>query len=78
MEINAGIGSYSKAAAPKININNKNLNIGDEGFATYRLKVSEDPGNYKIPVKISYFNQATGLEERRIVNVEYTVAKECN
>lgn len=78
LEIKAGIGSFSKAALPRININGKNVELGDEGYALFKVKVSQIPGKNKIPVSIKYFNIATDKEDVRIINVEYTVAKECN
>lgn len=78
LEIKAGIGLFSYAARPKININGTNIELGEEGYSLFKTKVQKNPGKYKIPVSISFFNQTTGKEESMRVNVEYAVAKECN
>lgn len=73
LEIKAGIGAFSKAAQPKITINGTGVSLGEEGFALYKT-TANGVGSHSIPVKISYFNQVTGKEEVKDVNVEYTVA----
>ena len=73
LEITAGIGAYSKASAPDISINGTTVILGEEGFASYKTTVSGGVGLRKVPVKISYFNQLTGKQEVKEVNVEYTV-----
>jgi hypothetical protein len=78
LEIKAGIGLFSYQAHPNININGKNIEIGDGGYALSKTKVTAIPGKYKIPVIISFLNQVTGREETMKVNVKYTVVKECN
>ncbi|MEO7923001.1 MAG: hypothetical protein ABIR30_04935 [Chitinophagaceae bacterium] len=78
LEIVAGIGSFSRAAQPNIKINGLSLEIGEENYAHYKMKVLNIPGKYKIPVSISYFNNVTGKDETRSIDVEYTVAKSCD
>lgn len=78
IEINAGIGSYSKSSQPEIIINGISVPLGIEGYSGYTKKVQKIPGNYSIPVEIRFFNQLTGKKEERIVNIEYTVARPCN
>jgi gliding motility-associated protein GldM len=72
LEIKAGVGAFSKAAKPKIFIGGTGVEIGEEGFALYKTTAG-GVGNRTIPVKIVYFNQTTGKEEVKEVNVEYTV-----
>lgn len=72
LEIKAGVGAFSKAAKPKIFIGGTGVEIGEEGFALYKTTAG-GVGNRSIPVKIVYFNQTTGKEEVKEVNVEYTV-----
>ena len=74
IEINAGIGSFSKSSQPEILINGISIPLGIEGYSGYKKKVQKIPGNYSIPVEIRFYNQATGKEEKRIVNINYTVA----
>lgn len=72
IEIKAGVGAFSKAAKPTISIGGTVYPIGDEGYALYKGQAG-GVGSRSIPVKISYFNQTTGKEEVKEVNVEYTV-----
>lgn len=78
LEIRAGIGAFSRSQQPVIFINGKNVSVGEEGFALYKMRVISKPGTYRLPVSISYFNQVTGQEENRVVNVEYTISKPCD
>lgn len=78
LEITAGIGAFSKAAQPQIIINSEAAVLEPDGYALYKKRVPSKPGIYKIPVSISYFNQMTGYEEVRKVDIEYTVTKPCN
>ncbi len=78
LEITAGMGAYSRRVAPQIIINGKKMELRDEGFALYKLKVQKVPGTYSIPVKISYLNEFIGKEEWREKDIEYTVTKPCD
>lgn len=78
LEIKAGVGALSKSAQPVITINNKNIELGPEGYSLYKMKTPKAPGNYRVPVRIKYFNKTTGKEYDINVNVEYTVVKECD
>ncbi len=72
LEIRAGVGAFSKAAKPTISIGGTPVELGEEGFAMYKTTAS-GIGNRTVPVRITYFNQITGKEETKEVNVEYTV-----
>lgn len=72
IEIKAGVGAFSKAAQPKISIGGSSVAIGEEGYALYKGQAG-GVGSHTIPVRISFFNQTTGKEDIREVNVEYTV-----
>ena len=72
LEIKAGIGAFSKAAQPTINIGGANVAIGDEGYALQKVDAG-GVGSHTVPVRISFFNQTTGKDEVKEVNVEYTV-----
>ena len=78
LEIKAGIGAFSKAAVPKIIIGGKKVELGEEGFALYKVKVSTSPGQYSIPLRISYFNQMIGKEESFETTIAYSVVKPCD
>lgn len=72
IEIKAGVGAFSRKAAPTITIGGSSLPIGDEGYALYKGQAG-GVGSHTIPVRISFTNQATGQQEVKEVNVEYTV-----
>jgi hypothetical protein len=71
--ITAGVGSFSKAALPRIFINNKMIDINERGVAEKDLKVSNKPGKYSVPVKIIYSDQ-DGLQQIIEERLEYTVS----
>ena len=72
LEITAGVGAYSKTAQPAVSINGSSVALGPEGFASYKTQAG-GVGNHTIPVRIAYFNQVTGQQETKEVNIEYTV-----
>ncbi|HWJ26168.1 MAG TPA: hypothetical protein VNS32_06475, partial [Flavisolibacter sp.] len=72
IEIKAGVGAFSRAAQPTISIGGSSLPIGEEGYALYKGQAG-GVGNHTVPVRISFFNQSTGKDEVKEVNVEYTV-----
>lgn len=72
--ITAGIGAYSKSAAPQISVNGSSVQLGPEGFASYKTTVNGGVGSHKVPVRISYFNQLAGKQEEKTVDVEYFIA----
>ena len=77
LEIQAGIGAFSRAATPEIRINGKKVKIDEEGVANYSLRTCSRPGNYSLPVSITYFNQITGNDEVFYKQIEYTVDAPC-
>jgi hypothetical protein len=77
LEIIAGVGSFSKSAQPEILINGKYIPMSDAGYSSYKTKVSNKPGDYKLPVTIKYYNQETGDFDTKSISLEYTVAKPC-
>jgi hypothetical protein len=77
LEITAGIGSYSKAVELTVIINGNTIDLAPEGFALYEMKVPKKPGKYQVPVKISYTDKVTDLQETKEVNIKYTVVKPC-
>jgi hypothetical protein len=77
LEITAGIGTFSTAVMPQININGKDVVISEEGFALYKFKAQRKPGKYYVPVKIS-FTDANGEINVQEKVIEYTVVKPCD
>lgn len=78
LEIFAGMGAFSFSAKPKISFGETIIPLNESGYASFKTKVSDKTGNYKIPVSISYFNQTTGKDETKLVNIEYKVVKLCD
>lgn len=77
IEIKAGMGALSRAAKPTFTFEGTTVELNDEGYASFSKKVSDEPGNYKTPVRVSFFNQTTGREETKEVIIEYKVVKPC-
>lgn len=72
IEINAGIGSFSRAANPVITINNEVIKINESAVAVHKIKASQKPGLYYVPVKIEFYNP-DGTKAKHECTVEYTV-----
>ena len=77
IEIKAGIGALSYASKPTITFEGNHVALNDEGYASFSKKVADKPGNYKTPVRVSFFNQTTRREETKEVIIEYKVVKPC-
>jgi len=73
IEINAGVGAFSKAAAPVITINGQNAPLGAEGQATMKV-AGGGLGKHSVPVVIRFRDQ-DGKEQTVTKNVEYTVGQ---
>jgi hypothetical protein len=78
IKIMAGIVAFSKSVKPQIKFNGRKIGVGEEGYALYKFKSPSKIGKHNVLVEISYFNNVTGKDESRKLNVEYTVAKECD
>lgn len=72
IEINAGIGSFTTAWAPRITINNKIIDLNADAVATYKFKTSLKAGKYFMPVKIEY-TRPDGTKGYFTKNITYTV-----
>ena len=70
IEVTAGIGAYSSAAAPQISINGSGVSVVD-GQGKYKFPAS-GAGPHTVPVTIRYKDQ-DGNEKTETKNVEYTV-----
>ncbi|MBL7743316.1 MAG: gliding motility protein GldM [Chitinophagaceae bacterium] len=73
LEITAGVGAFSKAAAPTITINGQTYPIGAEGTATAKMS-GGGLGNHSVPVRITYTDQ-DGKPQIIEKNVEYKVGQ---
>ena len=70
IEITAGIGAYSSAAAPRISIGGSSVPVVD-GQGKYKFQAS-GAGARSVPVTITYKNQ-DGIEKTETKNVEYVI-----
>lgn len=72
LQITAGVGAYSSAAAPKISINGSNVNVTN-GQGTYTTTVS-GAGEQSVNVNVSFLDENKNLVTRS-VPVKYTVGR---
>lgn len=77
LEITAGVGAFSTASNPEIKINGIPVDINESGYCVYKKKINKSPGNYSLPIQISYTDQ-DGKKQIITKTLEYTVAKECD
>jgi hypothetical protein len=77
LEINAGVGAFSKAALPEVSIRNKIIPLNEEGYARYIHKVPDTPGEYEILVRVSFINLITGKNEIQERKIKFKVVKPC-
>ncbi len=73
IEITAGVGGFSKAISPKINIGGQNLTVGDDGAVHYKFK-ADRLGSNSIPVLIEYTDQ-NGNVQKITKTVDYVVGQ---
>ncbi|MGK2864762.1 MAG: gliding motility protein GldM [Chitinophagaceae bacterium] len=71
LEITAGVGAFSKSAAPVITIGGQTYQIGSEGTASAKMPAGAI-GNRSVPVRITYTDQE-GKQQTIEKNVEYKV-----
>jgi hypothetical protein len=69
----AGMGYLSTAMHPIFTIDGKQIPVGPEAFAEYRVKAGKQPGKYSIPLTIS-FNRVDGENITVHKKIEYEVA----
>jgi len=72
--ITTGVAQFSKMSNPSFLINGKAIPANDRGVGEYKMKVSNKPGKYKVPVKIS-FTKENGKPEVLEKDIEYTVVE---
>src|SRR5215203_6369979 len=72
LEIIAGVGSFSTRQKPEIFIYGKEVRIHEDGAARYKIKAPFKPGEYYVPIKISYIDQ-NGRQQTIQKEIEYTV-----
>jgi len=72
LDITAGIGAYNKESRPVISVDGASVPIQADGTGQYKTTVG-GPGSYTKKLHISFFNQATGKNETRDVDIKYTV-----
>lgn len=72
IEITAGIGAFTIEGKPEVKISGISVPLNEEGVAIYKEKGPTNPGNYTIPVAISFTDQ-DGKKQEIIKPVNYTV-----
>ncbi len=72
LEVNAGIGDYKTATGAHVLFNKKVIPIKGDGYAIYRQTITDQPGKYKLPLKIEY-KQPDGTTAYYESEIEYTV-----
>jgi gliding motility-associated protein GldM len=73
IEVSAGVGAFSKAAAPQITINGQSAPLGIEGQATLKIP-GGGLGKHSVPVVIRFKDQ-DGNWTTVTKNVDYTVGQ---
>jgi hypothetical protein len=74
LEINAGVGGFSKTCKPRIKINRTDIDVAYDGVATYKMRVSGKRGKFNIPVIVA-FTDEEGKQQEIASKIEYTVIK---
>jgi gliding motility-associated protein GldM len=69
LEVKAGIGAFSAAAAPKITINGQPQNVGADGTADFKTKVNSS-GTVNVKIEYTKPDGTPGIKE---IPVKYTV-----
>jgi gliding motility-associated protein GldM len=73
LEINAGLGAFSKSKVPTITIGGANVPVNEKGMALYKTAAGSI-GQHTIPVTVAFVDQ-DGKPQTRTFNVEYTVGQ---
>lgn len=73
LQIFAGVGVYSKAAQPKIKINNQLSPLNENGYAEFSTLSPKKPGTYSIPVEVRYYDWVLGKEVLLRRDIVYAV-----
>ncbi|HEV8082615.1 MAG: gliding motility protein GldM [Chitinophagaceae bacterium] len=71
LQITAGVGAYSSAAAPTISINGSNVNVSN-GQGTYTTTVSGGSGERTVNVNVSFRDENNKIQTKSMP-VKYTV-----
>lgn len=74
IEINAGIGAFTKVAQPVITIDNKKIEVNYDAVAVYRTVASNVPGTHTIRVIIKY-TKPDGEKSEIYRDVKYVVVE---
>jgi hypothetical protein len=72
IEINAGMGRFDRQKNPAIMINGKKVELEEDLQAKLKIRVSEKPGQYSIPVTIEFTDQ-DGIKQTVAKEVTYKV-----
>lgn len=72
IEITAGVGSFSSASQPIINIDNETISINEFGYAEFKKVIQGSNGKHIIPIIISYYSP-DGTQKTTKHEVEYFI-----
>ena len=73
LRITAGIGAFNKNSRPQITVDGSPATQQPDGSYEYKTIVGGATNGAVKKLRISYFNQATGKQETRDVEIKYTV-----
>jgi hypothetical protein len=70
--INAGVGKFNSRAYPRVRIGKKKAALGADGLAEGKLRAPLNPGNYSVPVEVTFDDQE-GKEQTVTKMLHYKV-----
>lgn len=74
MLIQAGVGEFNMHSKPTLEINGLDIAPNDNGVGEYKMKIKNQPGDYKVHVKIRYTAQ-DGKQSSLEKDIEYAVVE---
>lgn len=72
IEINAGVGAFSRNCSPHVYIAGKEIELNENAVADYKFKANAKPGKYIIPVKINY-TDPSGAKQSKTLDISYKI-----
>lgn len=75
IEVTAGAAAFGRAANPRVSIDDREIELDNEGVALYKFKATGKPGKHIVPVKIA-FKKINGYTSSVIKKLEYIIADE--
>ncbi len=72
MIIQTGVGAFNTVSNPSFKINGVDVPPNENGVGEFKMKIMNEPGNYKVHVKIKY-TKPDGRESSLEKDLEYSV-----